>query len=470
MDKPLRRLSLRQSLALWTLVPMMTFSLIVVLLSFGWAWRNVEAVASERNVGLAYVAAMAVGERLSAGGETVDEACSMSDELSLKFRGTVYIVDQEGDILCAPESAPRVGSMALDDGLAALGEQHNAPQGTAAFRESGYSVSYATIPNTSWGVIVQESRSGLLSPTYSFLVAITAFTVVALFISFWLLWVGFNRISWPLSAVTEQARRVAAGQPFVPPDVDGPSDVEALVAAFDLMVTELRQQRDTLHDYATRMLHSQEEERKRISRDLHDETAQDLVGLMQRIDLCRLSAEGNPLLLDALDELAELADRTLAGVRRTSRALRPLILEDLGLVAAVQAVGDDLEQQLPAGRVFCEIIGQEQRLSAEIELTAFRVVQEALTNVRKHAAGATRVYITFQFEPELLRVVVEDDGDGFRVSEVLDKAGEDHLGLMGMRERAELLNGRWEIVSAIGQGTRVMLEIPVGPSVVPLSA
>ena len=95
----------------------------------------------------------------------------------------------------------------------------------------------------------------------------------------------------PLSAVTEQARRVSAGEVFVPPDVDGPAEVEALVDAFNRMVTQLRQQRDTVQEYAVRMLDSQEEERKRVSRDLHDETAQDLVGLMQRIDLCRLPAK-----------------------------------------------------------------------------------------------------------------------------------------------------------------------------------
>jgi signal transduction histidine kinase len=441
---------------------MVTFGLIVLLLSFGWSWRNAQEVASERNVGLAYSVAVALGESVSdAQGAAVDGACAISNDLSKRFRGTVYIVDREDGILCAPESAGLAGGVSLVYDLQTLIADSDAEPVATTLRESGYIVSYAAVPDSSWVVIVQESRLELLSPTYSYLIAITAFTIVALFISFWLLWVGFSRISWPLLAVTEQAKRVAAGKAFVPPGVDGPSDVEALVVAFNLMVTELRQQRDTLHEYATRMLHSQEEERKRISRDLHDETAQDLVGLMQRIDLCRLSAEGNLQLTEALDELADLVDRTLSGVRRTSRALRPLILEDLGLVAAVQAIGDDLEQQLSDGRVFCEIIGQEQRLPPEVELTAFRVVQEALTNVRKHAPGATRVYVTFQFEPDLLRVIVEDNGRGFRMPMHRGNAGGDHLGLMGMRERAELLGGTWEIHSQIGQGTRVTLEIAV---------
>jgi two-component system sensor histidine kinase UhpB len=223
----------------------------------------------------------------------------------------------------------------------------------------------------------------------------------------------------------------------------------------------LRQQRDTLHEYATRVLNSQEEERKRISRDLHDDTAQELVGLMQRIDLCRLSAEANPQLTSALDELSDLADRTLAGVRRISRALRPLILEDLGLVAAVQATAEELEDQLPGGRVFCEVIGEEQRLDPETEVSAYRIVQEALTNVRKHAPAATRVYVTLQFEPHVLRISVEDNGQGFRTVLVEGDGDREHLGLMGMRERAELINGKWAVHSQPGEGTRVTLELPL---------
>lgn len=286
--------------------------------------------------------------------------------------------------------------------------------------------------------------------------------VVGLFISFWLLLIGFHRISWPLLAVTEQAMRVTEGQEFVPPDVAGPAEVEALVAAFNRMVTQLRQQRNTLYDYAKRMLYSQEEERNRISRDLHDETAQELVGLMQRIDLCRLAAEDNPRVLAALDELSEIATLTLAGVRRMSQALRPLILEDLGLVAAIQAIAEDLEGQLPGseGHVFCEVIGQERRLPPEIELSAFRIVQEALTNVRKHAGPVDRVYVTVQFKPDTLHINVEDNGLGFYMPVPQPQPDGEHLGLIGMRERAELVGGTLNILTRPSEGTQVLLELP----------
>jgi signal transduction histidine kinase len=438
---------------------MVIFSLIVLLLSFAWAWRNVLEVAIERDTSLAYVTALALGAHVEEGDDP-DRLCAIL--VDLEAQGTLYVIDRGGQILCASPGARLPVGSPVDYELGELGSP--GPGAVAsALRDPGYTVSYAPIPGTSWRVILEEARSALLGPTYSFLIAISALMIVGLFISFWLLWIGFHRLSWPLVAVTEQARRVAAGEGFDPPDVDGPAEVEALVAAFNRMVTELRQQRDTLHEYATRMLHSQEEERKRISRDLHDETAQELVGVMQRIDLCRLTAEDNPQVLDALDELADLAQRTLAGVRRTSRALRPLILEDLGLVAALQAVGEDLEQQLPDGQVFCEVIGREQRLSPEVELTAFRIVQEALTNVRKHAPQATRVYLTVQFGADELQISVEDDGGGFRPSVTEDRLDDEHLGLMGMRERAELLSGVWTIQSRPGEGTQVTLRLPTGP-------
>lgn len=453
---PLSRLSLRQSLAFWTLVPMTAFSLIVVMLSFGWAWRNVQIVASERNASLAYVTALALHERIVGRDIQEGDLCAAIGDLATAADRTWYLVDAEQEIVCAaPDARLRPGTVIdydLDEPVAGLD--------VADLRSRRYSASFVLIPDTPWGLVLEESRASMLSPTYALVMSLSALTIVGLVLAFWLLFLGFNRISWPLQAVTEQAQRVAAGQAFVPPDVDGPAEVEALVAAFNRMVAELGQQRDRLQEYAMRMLNSQEEERRRISRDLHDETAQELVGLIQRIDLGRLAAEDDPQMLSALDELAELANRTLAGVRRTSQALRPLILEDLGLVAAVQAVAEDLEGELSGGKVFCEVIGAEQRLAPEVELTAFRIVQEALTNVRKHAVDATRVYVTIQFHSDRLQVSVEDNGCGFRSLPRAGTANGEQLGLMGMRERAELLDGTWAIDSQPGEGTRVTLELP----------
>jgi signal transduction histidine kinase len=453
------RLTLRQSLALWTLVPMMVFSAFVLTLSFAWAWRNVLSVAGERNAYLARAIANTLAERVAQQGGRIDAPCGLLSDLASQAAGSLYLVDRSGQVVCASQAARLSPGTAVDYASTTFLDQpliarHAAPPG------SGVIAAYAPVETTSWAVLLEEEHTHLVATTYSFLIAISALMLVGLVVSFWLLLIGFHRISWPLLAVTEQARRVAAGKEFIPPDVGGPAEVEALVAAFNHMVTLLRRQRDALHEYAIRTLDSQEEERRRISRDLHDETAQELVGLLQRIDLCRLSVEHEPKVVAALDELAELTDLALAGVRRMSHALRPLILEDLGLVAAVQTIGDDLEQQLPEGRVFCEVIGDECRLPPEVELTAFRIVQEALTNIRKHACTADRVYVTVQFKPQALQVSVEDNGCGFDLPGQEPLPSDEHLGLMGMKERAELLNGRLTIVTQPGEGTQVLLELP----------
>lgn len=437
----LSRLSLRQSLALWTLVPMITFSLLVLVLSAAWAWRDVLGIAEERNTDLAGVIAMSLGDH-----EGVDSQCRVLDELSARVEVSLYVVDENGRVVCASDRSAGVAVLAIPSG------------DKGAFQDRRHIISYASIPRSTRRVVLEEPLSNLAAPTFSFMVAITALMIVGLFVSFGLLWLGFYRISWPLLAVTEQARRVAAGEEFAPPDVSGPAEVEALVAAFNRMVTRLRAQRDTLQEYAKRVLHSQEEERKRISRDLHDETAQELVGLMQRIDLCRLTLEDNPRALGALDELYALAAQTLDGVRRMSRDLRPLILEDLGLVAAIQTIAEELDEQLPQARVFCEVIGRERRLPLDVELTTFRIVQEALTNVRKHAVGADRVYVTVQFKGSSLQVRVEDNGCGFYMPESLRSRGE-RLGLLGMQERAELIGGHLTIHSQLGEGTMVILDL-----------
>ena len=437
---------------------MVTFSLIVLMLSFAWVWRDVLGTGADRNASLAQVVAASLEQHLE---PDASRLCAVLDGLSSLMTGEMYVVDPDGQILCA-SAAAALSAGAFIEGVPGLSSESDQAFPPSAIQDRHRIVAYAPIAGTSWGVILEEPRSSLVAPAYSFLVAISALMIVGLFISFLLLLIGFRRISWPLSAVTEQARRVTAGKEFVPPDVGGPAEVEALVAAFNRMVTQLRSQRDTLHDYATRTLHSQEEERKRISRDLHDETAQELVGLIQRIDLCRLEAEDDPKMQANLDELTELTSRALTGVRRMSQALRPLILEDLGLVAALQVIADELDQQLPGARVFCEVIGQEERLRPEVELTAFRIVQETLTNVRKHAGEADRAYVTVQFKPGMLSISVEDNGRGFYLPERAPQANSEHLGLIGMKERSELLGGSLTILTGPGEGTQVLLELPLG--------
>jgi signal transduction histidine kinase len=259
-------------------------------------------------------------------------------------------------------------------------------------------------------------------------------------------------------------QRVVDGERFRPLSPSGPPELRALITAVNQMVARLEAQQTTLQDYTREVLRGQEAERQRISRDLHDQTMQGLVGLAGRVELCRKAlAEGATEEVGTrLAELHTLARDTLAGVQRMSRHLHPRMLEDLGLPAALQALCDELAGHMPlaSARVRCEIVGTPVRLPDALELTAFRVVQEALTNVRKHAQRATRVNLRLFFEDGELRARIEDDGPGFTpdTSECLMRQG--HLGLAGMRERARLFGGELTVTAAPGEGTHICLRLP----------
>jgi len=142
-----------------------------------------------------------------------------------------------------------------------------------------------------------------------------------------------------------------------------------------------------------------------------------------------------------------------------SNDLRPFVLEDLGLSAALQALVEQLAEQLPRADVHCEIVGHERHFPSELELTTFRIAQEALNNVRKHASTAKRVDLTLFFEEWGILVTVEDDGPGFSVPSVQSLMRAQHLGLAGMIERAQLFGGSLTISSVPGEGTQVSLRL-----------
>ncbi len=204
----------------------------------------------------------------------------------------------------------------------------------------------------------------------------------------------------------------------------------------------------------------QEEERKRIARELHDEVSQSLTGSAFRAEavLSRLPEDAVEIKC-SLEEIRDLAIRTLDEIHRVVYQLRPSLLDDLGLVAAVQWLADYYLEE--AGiKVLFETVGSERSLSAEAEITLFRITQEAITNIVKHA-GAESVSIAVEFGDNSAAVHIEDDGHGFSVEDMTGPLQMDRgLGLLGMKERAELLDGYLKIEAFPDKGTKVSVEVP----------
>jgi signal transduction histidine kinase len=312
-------------------------------------------------------------------------------------------------------------------------------------------------PNTA---PVQEPWEAIVGPVVYYQWGVGVLLALGAVLSLTMLSLSISRVMRPLTTLAREVQHIAPGHVFHPLKVEGPLELRALISAFNQMVIRLAEQQSALRQYAVQVLQSQEEERQRLARDLHDGTVQDLVGLTQRIELCRNALEHDPEATSRrLDELQSLARLTLDDVRRMSNDLRPHILENLGLPAALQALCDGLTQQMPCAQVRCEIAGRQRRLSPELELAVFRIVQEALTNVRKHASNASQVNVTLSFDEAGIFVVTQDNGPGFSAPDAQALVRTGHLGLAGMVERARLFGGALDVMSAPGQGTTITLRL-----------
>lgn len=227
----------------------------------------------------------------------------------------------------------------------------------------------------------------------------------------------------------------------------------------------LREQQAMLEQYASQVVRGQEEERRRLSRALHDETMQELVALVQRVELCRSAIDRDPAVARRrLDELQALSKDMVVKLRRISNDLRPLVLEDLGLSAAMTFISDDLARHMPDCAVRCEIVGRERRMPADLEVTAFRIIQAALANIRHHAPTATRVDVTLIFDECEIRAIVQDDGPGFQTLDPNDMLRDGRFGVVSMQERARLFGGEVTVESAPGRGATITLRLPTPPA------
>lgn len=225
-------------------------------------------------------------------------------------------------------------------------------------------------------------------------------------------------------------------------------------------VSEERRLQENLRFYLHQATRAQEEERRRISRELHDETIQALVVLSRRLDALASGSNGlseNTRL--RLEELREQTNNIMRGVRRLSQDLRPAALDRLGLLSALEWLASDVaEYSGIATRV--RVVGNERRLAEEIELVLFRITQEALRNVWRHS-HATQTEITVEFNEDKTRISIQDNGRGFDIPRTMgDLAREGKLGLAGMQERAGLIGGKLFAQSEPGKGTTITVELP----------
>jgi len=237
----------------------------------------------------------------------------------------------------------------------------------------------------------------------------------------------------------------------------------SLLQVVFLDVSEERRHLGIKDAYAAYVVKAQEEERARIAQELHDDPLQSVIHLYRLLD--RLAAAPPPpdAIGRELEQARDVAEGIAVELRRLARGLRPASLEDLGLVAGLQRLVNDLSAHA-ALRTSLAVEGEPRRLDPTAEVGLFRIAQEGLRNAERHAQ-ASRVEIRLAFEPETVTLTVEDDGRGLPAEVSTTPTGEPgSLGLIGMQERAGLLGGRLEISSAPGRGTRIRAQVPTGSS------
>ncbi|MDW7650968.1 MAG: sensor histidine kinase [Bacillota bacterium] len=218
---------------------------------------------------------------------------------------------------------------------------------------------------------------------------------------------------------------------------------------------QLRQQ------LSLRIIKAQEEERLRVAREIHDGPAQSMANVVLRAEICeKLMAVEPDKVRAELHDLKEMVKESLDEVRKIIFDLRPMVLDDLGVVPTLRRFIAELQKRTEMSIELVVLNGEDQRLASALEVAIFRIVQESLNNIYKHA-HAKRSVIKLEILSSRINISIADDGCGFDTDRVMKNIDMDCFGLLGMRERVELLDGQVKIISGKDRGTEIQVSIPI---------
>lgn len=374
--------------------------------------------------------------------------------------GFVWMVSGEGRLLYETGAASSSDNEII--GHPGVAEALNGQSGTT-FRLVGNSehvVAYAPISPVGWALVFEEPWEAVDNPLLRQTQAAPLILIPGLIFALVAIGFGIRQIIQPLRALEHRASELAWGQfDSIEQPVGGVAEIRHLQDQLILMARKVKTAQQNLRGYLNAMTAGQEDERRRIARELHDGAVQALIALDQRAQLVQLAAKsGSPKTPEQLAEVRRMTASLIEEVRRVIRALRPIYLEDLGLLPAIEMLVRDAEAASGAPATF-STRGQPRRLPPAHEIAIYRIVQEALNNAVRYAS-AHSVQVSAAFDAAEFVVRVQDDGKGFAALErVSDLAASGHYGLMGMQERAELIGARLTIQSSPGAGTTIELRL-----------
>jgi two-component system, NarL family, sensor histidine kinase UhpB len=287
---------------------------------------------------------------------------------------------------------------------------------------------------------------------------VVLFALIGTLVSVVVNWLVLRATFQPLDELERTVDQVRQGNFSVRASKPGFGDpnIDALSQTMNAMLDTVERYRAQLHSLSMQVVNAQEEERKRIARELHDDTAQVLTAQLLRLKT--MEAVGQRLDPEGLGQLIEMTAEALEDVRHMAHELRPPSIDDLGLHASVESLTAQFRDRFGIPITY-RIEGSKRRFPAGIEIAMYRIVQEALTNIAKHSQ-ARSASVTIGNDETCVWAKVEDLGIGFDPQSV-DRSDGSGLGLFGMQERTTLFNGKLKIESAPGRGTTVTVRIPL---------
>lgn len=327
------------------------------------------------------------------------------------------------------------------------------------------------IPLTNWMIVIEESQQQIMQPARDFLRSLIIIGVILLAVGILWAWIMSRNITRPLNQLTAAASSIAEGSSPVPVAVHRNDEVGKLAHAFNIMIGQLGKARERLEqkvqeaetannqlrELSAHLQNVREAERIHIAREMHDELGQLLTGFKMDVSWLakKLNEKDDPLLREKLAGMTGLVDESVKFVRKLAAELRPSILDDLGLIAALEWHSKEFEKRYNVTVDF-QTQNEEIKAGSLVATGLFRMYQESLTNVARHS-GATKVQSTISVQDGKIHLTIADNGRGFDT-----KRGERKtLGLLGMKERAIMVGGELNIRSEPGKGTTVDVKVPM---------
>ncbi len=320
-------------------------------------------------------------------------------------------------------------------------------------------VAFSPIVSVGWGLVIEEAWEDISSPYLTNTQSAPLVIVPVFLLALLAIWFGARRIVTPLQKLEKQAAGLAKGDfEAIRQPVGGIEEIRNLQTELVEMADKLNAAQHSLRSYIGAITAGVENERRSLARELHDDTIQALIALNQRIQLILMNTSEPQK--EPLSELQTLVQQSMTNLRRMIRGLRPIYLEDLGLVASLEMLVKEMGQTVEIPIKFVSR-GQQRRLDPQSEMSLYRMVQESLNNVIHHA-GAKHAWVELEFTDTDLSVQIRDDGKGFIVSNSpVEFSEKGHFGLLGLHERAEIIGADFRILSSTGNGTVVIIKVKI---------